>query len=488
MSTGENRVEWSSVLRSVEERYASVMVPQVETFLKRVRNGRVLVTCSGGADSVFMLLLLVARRNALRIDLVVAHYNHRWRGSASDVDAAFVESLAKAFDLPFAYEARPEHEAAFTETTARALRLQFLRRVATKYECSSVAFGHQMDDILETQLQRIARGSGTDGLAAPRPIARFENLPTHIRPLLNMRAIDIRLALNSLKVPWREDASNEDVSIARNALRRKIIPDMHAALDRDPTVGAARCRRLVEEDAAALNLLAKSTFSGAFAGKRQLQRAELRAAPRALSRRALMAWLNRHELLTSVGALAIDLLLDEIFGAKKKHQVSAGSAFIVIKENTVELLSETEAQVELSKESLSIEIGSSLFLPTGASLDLSFVELDVHLREQIVTGQIDPAEEAYLVASQVDYLTVRGWQAGDRFTPIGAPGTKKLKDWFIDRHIPKSERKRLPVVINSTGEIIWVPGFPPANSLKIRRDTKRALRLTYSSRNPPSLA
>ncbi len=488
MANDENSVDLSNAVTRLNERCGNLFVPEVEAFLKRVRNGRLLVACSGGADSVFLLLMLYARRNVLRSELVVAHYNHRWRGEASDVDAQFVESLARALDLPFVVESRPEKEAAFTETTARALRLDFLRRTALQHGCACVAFGHQMDDILETQLQRISRGSGSDGLAAPRPIARFSDLPTHVRPLLNIRSVDIRMALNLAGVPWHEDDSNGDLSIARNALRSKVIPDLHEVLDRDPAIGAARCRRLLEEDAQALNQLAEAQLPDAFNGKRPLSRQALRAAPRALTRRALMSWLNRHGLLASVGAPAIDLLLNEISGSKKRHQVSAGASYIVIEGDKVEVRLALEPSLELSIESQAIELGTSMLLLTGAVLELAKVELDAHLRELIVTGKVDPSVEAYILATQEGVLAVRGWLPGDRFAPIGAPGRKKLQDWFIDRHIPQKERKRLPVVINNSGEIIWVPGFPPADRLKIRRNTKQALRLTYRTRISPSLA
>lgn len=124
-----------------------------------------------------MLGILWANAELLGVELVVAHYNHRWRGSESDEDARFVEVMAKTLGCTYLTETRPEKEAAFTETTARALRLDFLRRAATEANCDCIALGHQQGDILETQLQRIARGSGSEGLAAPRPIHRFERYP-----------------------------------------------------------------------------------------------------------------------------------------------------------------------------------------------------------------------------------------------------------------------------------------------------------------------
>ena len=82
---------------------------------------------------------------------------------------------------------------------------------------------------------------------------------------MHLRAGDIRRALQANKIPWREDRSNEDISIARNALRQQIIPDLCVALGRDPVVGAARSRRLLEEDATALDLLARQYLPAAYA-------------------------------------------------------------------------------------------------------------------------------------------------------------------------------------------------------------------------------
>ncbi|MDP4693289.1 MAG: tRNA lysidine(34) synthetase TilS, partial [Opitutales bacterium] len=305
MSEDLDKIDWPVIIGQLSERFGDAFVPEVEAFLRRVKTERVLVACSGGPDSILLLLLLAGRADVLGLELVVAHYNHRWRGEASDEDAAFVAGMADVLDLPYVVGVRPENEAAFTETTARALRLDFLREAAAQHRCPCIALGHQMDDILETQLQRIARGSGTDGLAAPRPIARFDGLPTHVRPLLNLRSGDIRMALNAAGIPSKQDASNDDQSIARNALRGRVIPELIEALDRDPVAGAARARRLIEEDARALESVARERLPDAYSVKSQLARCALKACPRAITRRALSAWLSQHQLLSSVSGPAM---------------------------------------------------------------------------------------------------------------------------------------------------------------------------------------
>ena len=273
-------LNWPLVAQKLGERFdADCIEPAVRGLLQSEDTERVLVACSGGADSVCLLCLLYGHREDWGVELDVAHYNHRWRGESSEQDEAFVRSLADALGLNFYTDARPENEAAFTETTARALRLNFLRSSAGKADCDFIAFGHQLDDVLETQLQRLARGVGSDGLAAPRPVARFGGQPAHLRPLLNLRSGDIRMALNAIGIPWREDNSNQDTRIARNALRHEVIPDLIDALDRDPAIGAARSRQLLEEDAAALDLIAREQLPQAFAGEPGLSRVAFRGLP-----------------------------------------------------------------------------------------------------------------------------------------------------------------------------------------------------------------
>ncbi|MGB0743765.1 MAG: tRNA lysidine(34) synthetase TilS, partial [Opitutales bacterium] len=455
--------------------------PSVAGLLRQRKLNPILLACSGGADSVFLLCLLFARRRELGLDLHVAHYNHRWRGDVSNRDAEFVSSLAEALGLPFFTDERPENQAAFTETTARALRLDFLRKAAGEAGCPYIAFGHQLDDILETQLQRIARGAGIEGLAAPRPVATFDGHPTHLRPLLKLRAGDIRMTMNTVGAPWCEDISNEDTSIARNVLRHEVIPDLMQALDRDPAVGAARSRRLLEEDALALDQLTRERMPEAFLGDEFLSRRYLCALPSALMRRALTAWLHTKGLLQCFSASALDLLLQSLASGEVSSRQSAGSSFVSFDADKVWVEGN---EYDSPLEHVQFKPGEAVVLSNGYLLETEFIALDEETRDSILSGGLDPRMVAVLVLAGGDSLGVRAWRPGDRFQPLGAPGSRKLKDWFIDRRIPKRERTQIPVVVNSTGEVVWVPGFAPAESSKIVGSTKQALRLTYRPRNP----
>jgi tRNA(Ile)-lysidine synthase len=292
------------------------------------------------------------------------------------------------------------------------------------------------------------------------------------------------MALRSLGIPWQEDSSNHDALIARNALRHEVIPSLFEALDRDPANGAARSRRLLEEDATALDLLSRERLPDAFSAEDRLGRAALCAQPRALMRRALVAWLSGHGLIGSFSAPAIDLLVDAIRIDDGTDRFSAGARFVCLDADSIWI--EEEEEEEADEEPLphvAFEPGESVMLPNGCMLESERIDLDAEARGAVLAGKTNPWVEAILLMPDEAPLEVRGWHPGDRFRPLGAPGTRKLKDWFIDRQIPKRERKRLPVVLTSSGEVVWVPGFPPLERLKILPDTKQALKLTYRQGN-----
>jgi len=178
----------------------------------------------------------------------------------------------------------------------------------------------------------------------------------------------------------------------------------------------------------------------------------------------------------------MDLLIEGLQERTEPWKQSAGSRFICVDADEIRL--DDEAADEATLEHVQFEPGESVVLSNGFLIETSIELLDSRSRLRILRGEPDPAKEATLALPAEGPLEIRGWRPGDRFRPLGAPGTKKLKDWFIDRGVPRRERRRLPVVTTLDGEVIWVPGFPPAEGCKINGRTKQALRLTYRPRNP----
>ena len=192
---------------------------------------RIGLAVSGGADSVALLALMAGLQASHGFDAVVLHVDHGLRPDSAD-DARFVESLAASYGLPFhalrTRERRLRGES--LEMAARRVRLAFFARMTTVLGLDAIATGHHADDVAETFLLRLARGSGPDGLAGLKPVSHVDGV-TFIRPLLNVRDADLRSFLSERGIAWREDSTNADTSIPRNNVRHMILPFLRERLD-----------------------------------------------------------------------------------------------------------------------------------------------------------------------------------------------------------------------------------------------------------------
>lgn len=251
---------------------------------------RWVLAVSGGVDSVTLVLLVWAHWPAWRKRLVVAHFDHRLRGRESTADRQFCARLAASLGVTFVAERWAMAEADTSEAVARAARHDFLHRVARRHRTRWIWTGHQRNDVAETLLMRVARGSGAAGLAAPRPVQVDRQGWVRLRPLLDLTRDDLQSALQAAGGRWREDATNATDRYFRNRVREQVIPAWMAASGRDALAGAARSRALLEEDDAALEIWLDRLEVCDEGGGLRLER--LRDAPVAIVRRALQRWLH----------------------------------------------------------------------------------------------------------------------------------------------------------------------------------------------------
>jgi tRNA(Ile)-lysidine synthase len=246
------------------------------------------VAFSGGADSLALLLLLWAHWPERREHLVALHFNHGLRGRESDADETFCRKVCAALGVKLRVGKWRKPTGPVSEAEARAARHAFFAKELARAKTRVVWFGHQQDDIAETLLMRLARGSGSAGLAAPRPVQSLGEGTIYLRPLLSVKKQELVAALAGAGVEWREDATNAADEFFRNRIRNRVIPAWQDAAGRDALAGAALTRELLDEDDLALEqwvdrlgVMAKGKLNvGALAGM-----------PRAVTRRALHRWL-----------------------------------------------------------------------------------------------------------------------------------------------------------------------------------------------------
>ncbi len=251
---------------------------------------KLIVAVSGGADSVALLHLLV---EAGYRNLIVAHFNHRLRGKASDGDALFVGKLADKLKLPFEIGDVDVRKLAATrkcslETAAREARYAFLAATAKKHRTRMVAVAHHADDQVETCLFNFLRGSGIAGLSGMkhRSTRTVDGVKLELlRPLLGTTKVELLGYLKDKKVRFREDATNAVADATRNKLRLKVLPLIEELLGPSFKGSIVRNARLLSDEEELLSSLALP-----MALHETLSVKLLRELHPALRRRVLHAW------------------------------------------------------------------------------------------------------------------------------------------------------------------------------------------------------
>lgn len=190
------------------------------------KNGStVIVGVSGGPDSVFLLHVLYTLRYELGIYIYIAHLNHRLRKSA-DLDQQFVERVARELKVPCTVSRRiiqKSTKVSSLEERARQVRFDFLTQVAQKQQADIIVLGHTQDDLAETVLMRILRGTGLLGMRAILPKKEINGF-TVVRPLLTVKRKEILSYITANNIKYRNDPTNRNTKFFRNKIRLQLLP------------------------------------------------------------------------------------------------------------------------------------------------------------------------------------------------------------------------------------------------------------------------
>lgn len=326
-----SRIDWRRCAAKLEVALPlERLYPSVVAWAERCPKAeRWVVAFSGGADSLALLLALWSHWPERRRTLSAVHFNHCLRGIDAKVDERFCRQVCSALGVRFASARWAEASATASEAEARAARHAFFDRQLRQWRARALWFGHQLDDVAETMVMRIARGSGLGGLAAPRPIQRMPDQRVHLRPMLALGKVELVAILQECGIPWREDRSNTENRFFRNRIRHEVIPAWQAACGgRDALAGAGLSRELIDEDDRALEAWVAEVAPIARDGSLNLKR--LAGKPRGFLRRALRLWLTRQEIGLRISRQAFNAVVNDL----EAHRVTRHSLdqfhFIVI--------------------------------------------------------------------------------------------------------------------------------------------------------------
>ncbi|MCR5438994.1 MAG: tRNA lysidine(34) synthetase TilS [Selenomonas sp.] len=455
------------------------MMEKVEKFCQQhgllPQGAGILVACSGGADSLALLMLLWQLRERYQLRVVAAHYEHGIRGEESQEDAAFVQSFCQKLGIPFRLGSGdvPAYAEAYglsLETAARKLRYAFLENIRQELSLDFLAVAHHADDQAETVLMRVFRGTGPAGLSAMRPKSGVDG---HIlRPLLGVTKQEIRQWCAKMHLTPREDSTNKQLDCTRNLLRLRTIP----ALQREynPELSKALCQ-LAEVAAAESDYI-------------RAQVDDLWKSP----------LVEEQDGVTLVVEHLAQLPLALQRGVVRKFWhclTGSGSDLGFVQAEDVRRLC------------LENRTGSRLELPGGWLVRVAYGRLCGQPQASNAPAEKLPAvllqipgstvwgrytcEASWLATLPVstgpfeyyfsperltEPLVIRQREAGDVIQLAG--GRKKLKRLLIDDKIPQEERDRLPLIA-AGHEILWVVGHRRSTLCPVDKDTTTKKKFLY---------
>ncbi len=433
---------------------------------------RVVLGCSGGPDSVALLLLL----HDLGYKVTVVHVNHGLRENAAG-DEAFVRALAERLGVSF----RAEHAHVRTravetgeslEEAARNLRYDILFRSARSVGAKVIALAHHENDQAETVLFNLVRGSGLRGLSGMAKLSvRKVTFPDGkkqefrlVRPLLGVKKEEILRFLRARGEDWCEDESNRDDSISRNRIRHQVIPALETVREDSVDKIAEAADWLREVDG---YLTKKAT--------------EWIRSHASMNKRGTWMELPTEPFLREEHVLQ-DYIIAEAFRTLGLPMKDKGRRHL---ESVAELADNSVGkQVMLPGEWTAVRNYTSVRiekLPAGkAEEERGHAEYVMTTRTFSFDGTMDFPKKTYTKCVDYDKIKqrpeLRFRKPGDQIAV--APGQhKKLKDWFIDEKIPVKDRDRVPVVADGQ-DIVWVLGRRMSADYKVTEETRTVMEIT----------
>src|SRR5439155_2350805 len=261
------------------------------------RRRRYLIGVSGGRDSVALLHWLV---DLGYHKLIVCHLDHQLRGRSSRADARFVENLAGKYDGGLDrclanVRALAKRKNMSIETAAREARYKLFAKIAKRRRCHTIFLAHHADDLVESFLINLFRGSGATGLAAMREVStrRIEDVDlTIVRPLLSVWRDEIDSYVRECQLKFREDASNKNLGPLRNRIRRRVIPYLEKTFGRNIRQNIWRTATIAAEEENWMDNQVRIPPHR----EDHLNANELRVLPVALQRRTILKWLRAQDV------------------------------------------------------------------------------------------------------------------------------------------------------------------------------------------------
>lgn len=437
------------------------------------------VAVSGGPDSVALLHVLWALKPSLSIaSLIVVHYDHGLRGDESCADRCFVEALAHRLGCELIVGAgdvrrvQREHRMSL-EMAARLCRRAFYMEAMRRQNVHRLALGHTADDQAEEVLLRLCRGTSPGGLRG----MQAKTSEGFIRPLLWASRAEILRYLEEKGLPFREDATNREGFCQRNRVRHEILPLLEKIFH--PRVRRVLCRYadLAAED----DDFWDRQVSDAWGRVVQAEESDfvvfdvpaMKALHGALTSRVFLRALGNIGASTGILAVHVRALEQLLRHAPSGRKVTLPAGILAYREGS---------RVVLKRGGEDPHLGESHAMHRPGLYALPEFQAEISIHEGRVQagkfGGCNPWTVVLDADTVVWPLKVRTFQPGDRFRPLGGPGSKKLQDFFTDAKVLRMARRKIPLLCDRE-KICWVVGYRLDDRVKLTDGTRTTLEVRW---------
>ena len=438
----------------------------ITTNLPFLKNKKLLITISGGIDSVVLTDLL----HRLNLNVSLAHCNFKLRGKDSFKDASFVKNLSKTLKIPFftiEFETEKyakEHKISI-QMAARDLRYHWFQKISEEHHFDYILTAHHLDDVLETFLINLIRGTGLNGLTGIPEING--NI---VRPLLPFSRNDILIYAAKNKLQWREDKSNSSTKYVRNKIRHKIIPVLK---ELNPN--------LLNSFENTLNHLKGSQqISQDYINKMYKKVTEEKGNELIFNINKIKKLSNPkiylYELLNKYGFTEFEDIATLLTTQSGKQVFSKTHRLLKNRETLI--LTELAKNNNLDNFKIP-ENTSTIKEPISLKFETITIPFDTKNYQNKILEEVlfDDKNTVSLVYDKIIFpLTIRKWQKGDYFFPIGLNGKKKISKFFKDEKMAITTKENTWLLC-SNNQIMWVIGLRLDERFKVTNTTNKILKI-----------
>ena len=403
-------------------------------------NSTVVVAVSSGPDSMALLSLLLKIRSEKNLKIVVGHIHHNLR-EESDEEFEFTKKYALDNNCEFESIKFEKYNTNSIENEARERRYQFFEEIINKYNSKYLLTAHHGDDLIETILMRLTRGSSLNGYSGFKKISK-RNGYIILRPLIFYTKENILKYLEKNGIPYRIDKTNFSKKYTRNRYRLDILPLLKKE-DKDVHKKYLKFSEEIEE----VNSFLEKYINGVYdkvVNKNMINISLLKNEDSYIIKQIIYKYLFMlyKEDISLIESKHIDIIVNSILDNKSNLELTLPNKIIMQKSYDVLMIKN-----EVFSDNYKIELKRETKFPLGKIVALD----DTDITDNYV---------CHLDSKSIRFpLYVRNKKDGDTIEVLNLNGRKKIKDIFIDEKIEKDIRISYPVVVDSDDNILWIPGL-----------------------------